>query len=76
MSGSERGPNGFPYLDAERTDIGQWENGEYRMRVAREDGELMNINLRPEQFEALCAAVKNIEERSISPGTDRAGDDP
>jgi hypothetical protein len=34
----DRGPNGFAYLDADRSQIGQWENGEFRMCIAREDG--------------------------------------
>ena len=72
-AGSGRGPNGFPYLDSDRTQIGQWENGEFRMRVAREDGELMNLNLRPEQFDALVEAVRDIEDRSVDTGTVQGG---
>jgi len=68
-----RGPNGFAYLDADRSQIGQWETGEFRMRIAREDGDLMNLNLRPEQFEAFVEAIQYVEERSADPETDRSG---
>lgn len=73
--GVDRGPNGFAYLDADRSQIGQWETGEFRMRIAREDGDLMNLNLRPEQFEAFVEAIQYFEERSADPETDRSGGD-
>lgn len=60
----ERGPNGFPYLDMGRTQLSQWESGDFKLTVSREDGELLNINLRPEEFDALAAAVRDVEERS------------
>ena len=53
----ERGPNGFPYLDPERTQVGRWENGEFHLKVAREDGEMVCVNLTEDQFAALEQSV-------------------
>jgi hypothetical protein len=59
----DRGPNGFPYIDADRTDFGKWESGEYRLRVGREDGEVLNTNLRPKEYRAFVHALLHTLER-------------
>jgi hypothetical protein len=54
---TDRGPNGIPYLDPDRSEFGQWESGDYRIRLGRSDGESLNINLRPKHFRALVTAA-------------------
>lgn len=49
----ERGPNGIPYIDPEGSQISAWESGEFCLRVLRTDGEILNVNLAPDQVEAL-----------------------
>lgn len=62
-STADRGPNGFPYVDPDRTEIGKWESGDYRMRITRDDGELMNLNFKPSQFRALVHGILHTLER-------------
>lgn len=59
--GVDRGPNGFPYLDGERSKLSQWENGEYHLKVAREDGELVSVNLTQGQFDAMREAFDHVD---------------
>lgn len=60
----ERGPNGIPYIDPERSEVGHWNSGEYRIRVGREDGDVLNANLRPKHMRALMAALLRTVEES------------
>lgn len=60
----ERGPNGFPYVDTSRSTLGQWSSGEFHFKLAREDGELLSVNLKRDQFETLKMLVEEIDERS------------
>jgi len=60
----ERGPNGFPYIDIDRCMVSQWESGDFHIKIAKEDGELLAANMKPEQFEALRKAVEDVKERS------------
>lgn len=60
----ERGPNGFPYIDKERSSIAAWENGEYHLKIARSDGELVSVNLREEDIEALEKGLSHTREEA------------
>jgi len=60
----ERGPNGIPYVDPDRTDIGKWESGVYHVRLGRQDGELLNLNFKQEQFHALLSGIIHTLEQS------------
>lgn len=62
----ERGPNGFAYVDTSMSSVGQWENGEFNIKLAREDGELVAANMTPEQFEGLRRMIEDLAERSSS----------
>lgn len=68
MSDAEKGPNGFPYIDSEKTEIGMWESGDFRMRVKREDGEVLNVNLRPNQFRAFMEAIGYVQANADNGG--------
>lgn len=65
--GVDRGPNGFPYMDPEQSDIGQWESGEYHLKVVRTDGESVSVNLTEEQFDAMREAFEYVEEGNEEP---------
>lgn len=60
---ADRGPNGFPYIHPD-TQVGQWENGEFRMRVIRKDGEVMNVNLNETQFKLLRRTINDLAEKA------------
>lgn len=53
-----RGPNGFPYADNDGTHVSRWENGEFHMKVARTDGEILSVNLRETQLKALEKSIQ------------------
>jgi len=53
----DRGPNGIPYVEPDRTDIGKWESGDYRLRLGRCDGEVLNLNFKPKHFHALLSGI-------------------
>jgi len=60
---TERGPNGIPYLDTERSEIGHWESGDYRIRLGRSDGDVLNANLTQKQMRAFVnAALHTLSE--------------
>lgn len=61
----DRGPNGFPYLDTERTRVGAWENGEFNLQLRREDGESLTVNLTPDQLVALEDGLYHTREEAI-----------
>ena len=54
----ERGPNGFPYADDDGTSLSRWETGEYHLKVEREDGERVDVNLRESQLTALKKSIE------------------
>lgn len=56
----ERGPNGFPYAGYVR--VSGWENGEYHLKVAREDGERVDVNLREDDLRELKNMVEEVLE--------------
>jgi len=57
-------PNGMPYVDIDGTSIGAWESGEFRVRLAREDGEVLSANFTPTQLRALAAAIEDTRHRA------------
>lgn len=57
----ERGPNGYPYAAIERCSVSQWMTGEYHVKLVREDGERVDVNLREEQMSALKDAIEDVE---------------
>jgi len=56
--------NGIPYIDTDNTKFGQWETGDYFIRLGREDGEKLQVNLTPEQAETMSHAFDVIDENS------------
>jgi len=56
----ERGPNGFPYVDTDLSSVAQWENGEYNIKLTREDGESIAVNMTAEQFEGLQEMINDV----------------
>jgi hypothetical protein len=62
---TERGPNGIPFADNDRTGIGQWESGVYKIEVGREDGEFLRANLREEQLKALRQSIEYALENGV-----------
>ena len=59
--GVEKGPNGFPYVDDDASGVSRWETGEYHVKLVREDGERVDVNLRPEQLAALKKSIERVE---------------
>lgn len=57
-------PNGMPYVDVDGTELGAWESGEFRFRLAREDGEALSANFTPTQLRALAAAIEDTRHRA------------
>jgi len=58
QSSQEKGPNGFPYADNDRTRVSRWENGDYHIKLVRNDGERVDVNLRPAQMTALKKSIE------------------
>ncbi|WP_435099530.1 hypothetical protein [Halarchaeum sp. P4] len=59
----EKGPNGFPYVDAEKMKLGGWESGDYRFELVREDGETLIANLTPEQMAGFVEMAQDVHDR-------------
>ena len=57
-------PNGMPYVDIDSTSVGALESGEFRFRLARDDGEVLSVNFTPTQLRALAAAIEDIRHRA------------
>ena len=57
MSDRQRGPNGFAYVDLDRSKIGAWESGEFNVKICRCDERMLRVNFRPEELEALREAI-------------------
>ena len=59
------GPNGHAYLDPSETSVAGYESGDYRLKVATEDGEEIIAAVKPEQMEGLSEMFDDkIEEHS------------
>lgn len=54
----ERGPNGFPYVGEVR--LSGWENGEYHLKIFREDGEKVVANLREDDLRAFKEMAEEV----------------
>jgi hypothetical protein len=61
QSSQEKGPNGFPYADNDRTRVSRFENGDYHIKLVRSDGERVDVNLRPGQMSALKKSIELAE---------------
>ena len=57
-------PNGIPYIDTENTRFGAWESGDFNIRLAREDGESLAVNLTPKQAELLAKGINRTREEA------------
>lgn len=58
--GQSMGPNGIPYADIDRTEVGLWESGDYRVRLARDSGRSLNANFTEAQLKALQSAIERV----------------
>jgi len=60
-SAVERGPNGFPYVDTERCEVSRWQTGDYHLKIVRDGGERVDVNLDENQFNALKKAINHVD---------------
>jgi len=69
-SDAERGPNGHYYLDPAETSFAGYEGGDYRLKLATEDGKQLIAAVKPEHMEALPEAIQD----TIARHTENRGD--
>lgn len=59
-----RGPNGFPYIDIDQSIISAWESGDFQLKVRRDDGEMLRVNLTANQLNAMVEGGRDTLERA------------
>ena len=64
----ERGPNGYYYVDMDRSELGTWDSGEHRMTLIREDGERLTVNLEHNDLRAIRDAADHHLEHAEEEG--------
>ncbi len=73
---AERGPNGIPYID-DSTILSQWESGDYCLKLRRQGGDVLTVNLQPAQAVSLIEMLAdNVDGVQVEKDSEKLYDDP